>query len=48
MAKYIERLNVALNRCSYITEIEAKLLFEKNLWAEIAVQVSNELLALKP
>ena len=29
--KYISRFNIALNRCSNITDIEAKFLFEENL-----------------
>ena len=41
MTEYIVRFNVALNRCSDVTDIEAKFLFEENLWAEIAVQVMN-------
>ena len=41
MAEYIARFKVALNRCSDVTNIEAKFLFEENLWAEIAVQVMN-------
>ena len=41
VAEYIARFNVALNRCSDITDIKAKFLFEENLWAEIAVQVMN-------
>ena len=41
MAEYIARLNVALNRCSDVTDIEAKFLFEENLWAEVAVHVMN-------
>ena len=41
MAKYIVRFDIALNRYSNVTHIEAKFLFEENLWAEIAVQVMN-------
>ena len=41
MAKYIERFNVELNRCSNVIDIEAKFWFKENLWAEVAVQVMN-------
>ena len=41
MAKCISRFKVALNRCYNITKIEAKFLFEENLWAEVAVQTMN-------
>ena len=41
MAKYIARFNIALNRCSDITDIEAKFLFKENLWAKVEVQVMN-------
>ena len=39
MAEYIARFNVTLNTDSDITDIEAKFLFEDNLWAQIAVQI---------
>ena len=41
MVKYIARLNIALNRCSVITDFETRFLFKENLWAEIAVQEMN-------
>ena len=41
MTEYIARSNVALNKCSDITDIKVKFLFEENLWAEIAVKVIN-------
>ena len=48
VAEYIVRFRIALKRCSNVTGIEAKVLFEKNLWAEIAVQIINcYLLSLK-
>ena len=39
MAEYKARFNITLNRFSNVTDIEAKFLFEENLWAEIAFQV---------
>ena len=39
MDEYIVRFNIALNRYSNVTDIEAKVLFEENVWAEIAIQV---------
>ena len=41
MAEYIARYNVALNRYCNVPDIEAKLLFEENLWAEIENQLMN-------
>ena len=41
VAKYSAQFNVALNRCSNVTKIEAKFLFKENLWAKIVVQVIN-------
>ena len=35
------QFNVALNQCSDVIDIEAKFLFEENLWAEVAIQVLN-------
>ena len=29
--------NVALNRCEDVQEVEAKFLFEENLWSEVAI-----------
>ena len=41
MADYIAYFNITLNCCFNITDIEAKFLFEKNLWAEISIQEMN-------
>ena len=38
---YIARLNVALNSCSNVIDIESMLLFADNLWADIVVQKMN-------
>ena len=38
---YIAYFNVALNHCSNIIDIEAILLFEENLKAEVSIQVMN-------
>ena len=39
MAEYKAIFNITLNRFSDVTDIEAKFLFEENLWAAIAFQV---------
>ena len=39
MADYIARFNLAYNRCSNVSEEEAKFLFKENLWSEISVYV---------
>ena len=38
---YISCLNIAPHRCSNVIDIEAKFLFEDNLWAEVSIQVMN-------
>ena len=48
MADYITRFNLAYNRCSNVSEEEAKFLFKENLWREISVYVlSAQLSSLK-
>ena len=39
IAEYIARFNVALNLCSDVIDLEAKLLLKENLCAEEAVQL---------
>ena len=39
VADYIARFYLAYNRCSNVSEEEAKFLFKENLWSEISVQV---------
>ena len=42
MAEYIAMFKITLTRCSNVTNIKAKFLFEENLQAEVAVQVMND------
>ena len=39
VADYIARFNLEYNRCSNVSEEEAKFLFKENLWSEISVQM---------
>ena len=42
IVEYNVRFNIALNRHFDITDIQAKFLFEENLWAEIAVILATQ------